>query len=63
MNNVHYYRTSLIIHGITYDDYGAYYCRANNLIGQNIRSINLNRKRKLVYFLFKDFNIKFRNSI
>lgn len=46
-DNVHYYRSTLIINGLTQFDYGNYTCRASNVIGETEQAVQLLRKRKI----------------
>ena len=50
LDNFHHYKSSLVINSITQFDYGDYYCRANNIIGESTQLIRLKRKRKY-YFI------------
>lgn len=47
VKNYHLYKSTLVVNSLTQFDYGDYYCKANNIIGENTQVIRLKRKRKL----------------
>ena len=52
MENYHHYRSKLVINSLTQFDFGEYFCRANNIIGESVQIIKLKRKRnKLLLFI------------
>ncbi len=44
--NYHYYRSKLVINSVGQFDYGDYYCKANNIIGERTQVISLKHKHK-----------------
>jgi hypothetical protein len=50
LKNFHHYKSTLMINSLTQFDYGEYFCKANNIIGENVQTIRLKRKRKLTLF-------------
>lgn len=48
-DNVHYYRSTLIVNSLTQFDYGDYYCRANNVIGEKKQILKIKKKRNFIF--------------
>lgn len=46
LDNVHHYKSKLVINSLTQFDYGEYICRASNLIGEGVQIIRLRRKQR-----------------
>lgn len=44
--NYHYYRSNLVVNSVGQFDYGDYYCKANNIIGERTQIISLKHKHK-----------------
>jgi hypothetical protein len=49
--NYHSYKSSLLINSLTQFDYGEYYCKANNIIGESTQIISIKKKRNFYLIL------------
>ena len=47
--NFHWYKSTLLINSLTQFDYGDYFCKSNNIIGESVQTIRLKRKRNFFW--------------
>lgn len=52
ISNFQFFRSSLMINSLSQFDYGDYYCRANNIIGENGQVITIKKKRNIFKLKF-----------